>query len=91
MRLARAGKRHPDAEVAYVADRWAESVVERSPSRIVMICIYEIVAIIGFYALTHWLFGFNFQVVSPLITAPFITLFINLEDRAVARQLVGVT
>jgi hypothetical protein len=83
MRLARAGKRHPDPEVASVADSWAQSLAERPPSRIVMICVYEIVAIICLYALTRWLFGFSFQDISPLMTAPFIILFLNLEVRAV--------
>jgi hypothetical protein len=61
MQLARNGHRHPDAQVASAAEEWAHYVIGRPPSRILLNAIYEVVAVGGLYALTHWLFGTNFQ------------------------------
>ena len=90
MQLARNGRRHPDAQVASVAEEWAHYVVGRPPSRILLKAIYEVVAVGGLYALTHWLFGTSFQDLSFLFFVPFITLPINVEVRSVARRITAL-
>jgi hypothetical protein len=90
MQLARNGHRHPDAQVASAAEEWAHYVIGRPPSRILLNAIYEVVAVGGLYALTHWLFGTNFQDISFLFFVPFITLLINVEVRSVARRIAAL-
>lgn len=91
MRLARNGRRHPDPQVASVAEEWAQYVIGRPPSRILMNTIFEVVAVGGLYALTHWLFATNFEDISFLFFVPLITLPINVEVRSVARRITALS
>ena len=91
MQLARNGRRHPDPEVASVAEEWAQYVIGRPSSHLLLNAIYEVVAVVGLYALTHWLFGTSFQDISFLFFAPFITLPINIEVRSVARRITALS
>jgi hypothetical protein len=92
MRLAREGKTHPDPQVASVAEGWAQSVVERPASRMLLCTAYKVVALICVYALVYWVFGSSrSEDVSPLIMFPFITLFTNYGVRMVARQITSLS
>jgi hypothetical protein len=91
MRLAREGHRHPDVEVASVANDWAQSLVERPSHRLLLGAVYEIAAVICVLGLVHWIFGTSVQGISYLFTAPLIVLAINFQIRSMARQITQVT
>ena len=92
MRLARNGRRHPDPQVASVAERMGPIRHRAAAVSYLAECHFmRSWRLCGLYALTHWLFGTNFQDISFLFFVPFITLPINVEVRSVARRITALS